>query len=218
MDFDGNGQKDGIATYVNRAGQRAAFLFLSYGQKTKFHQLSEAGPEDIIVNVYQPAEYMTACSNGNTPWHECRNNTYQKMPHGGFYITAVTQQNRQAKTLAFWHNGSFRTGPFFSPNNSRPLRTDPGDRSSDAERLAYIKSVAFGDLNNYRREFWNRVAVSRRFPGISWANDGCSFLKWPHLGAYNVVFSDACIIHDFGYRNLSVNEWTLENKNSIEEL
>ncbi|GAA4021751.1 hypothetical protein GCM10022631_39940 [Deinococcus rubellus] len=88
------------------------------------------------------------------------------------------------------------------------------DLSSD--RLSYIKSVGWGNVPNYDRQYANQGSVNAVYPGLDWSRDGCSAPTGLGLG-YTGDFRPACNVHDFGYRNLKVYQRTDANRKTTDE-
>ena len=85
-----------------------------------------------------------------------------------------------------------------------------------SDRLAYIKSVGWGSVPNYERQYANQASINLIYPGLFWDRDGCSAPDGLGLG-YREDFRPACNVHDFGYRNLKVYERTSENRETTDE-
>ncbi|PYE55206.1 phospholipase A2 [Deinococcus yavapaiensis] len=99
------------------------------------------------------------------------------------------------------------------------LPAQPRVRARDlaSDRLAYIKSVAWGTVVNYDAQYANQAAVNVRYPGLDWTRDGCSAPSGLGLG-YREDFRPACNVHDFGYRNLKVYERTEANRKTTDDV
>ena len=99
--------------------------------------------------------------------------------------------------------------------------TRPSARHQDpTSTLSYIKSVAWGNVDNYNRQYDNRLVINTQYPfGIVWDRDGCSVSAWAALTpptffawTYKDRFGPACNVHDFGYRNLAIYEKNETNR------
>ncbi|ADV68275.1 phospholipase A2 [Deinococcus maricopensis] len=101
-----------------------------------------------------------------------------------------------------------------APSVARPDLLHPQDLAST--RLAFIKSVAWGSVANYNREYANQASTNASIPGLDWSRDGCSAPDGLGLG-YREDFRPACNVHDFGYRNLKVYERTDANRKATDE-
>ena len=88
------------------------------------------------------------------------------------------------------------------------------DLSSD--RLAYVKSVGWGNVGYYDGQYGAYAVVGGPSPGLNWTRDGCSAPSGLGLG-YTGDFRPACNVHDFGYRNLKVLERTDANRKTTDE-
>ena len=105
--------------------------------------------------------------------------------------------------------------PTVAPLIARPDLLHPLDLAST--RLTFIKSVAWGSVANYNREYANQGATNAQIPGLDWSRDGCSAPDGLGLG-YREDFRPACNVHDFGYRNLKVYERTDANRKTTDEV
>lgn len=92
-----------------------------------------------------------------------------------------------------------------------------GAQDLASTRLAFVKSVGWGTVPNYDREYANRAATDAVLPGLDWSRDGCSAPDGLGLG-YREDFRPACNVHDFGYRNLKLYERTDANRRTTDEV
>ncbi|WP_425147865.1 phospholipase A2 [Deinococcus sp.] len=93
-----------------------------------------------------------------------------------------------------------------------------GGLSLTSDRLAYVKSVGWGSVNNYDGQYARYAGSSSLpYPGLDWSRDGCSAPDGLGLG-YREDFRPACNVHDFGYRNLKVYERTDANRKTTDEV
>ncbi|MGY2897092.1 phospholipase A2 [Deinococcus sp. UYEF24] len=88
--------------------------------------------------------------------------------------------------------------------------------SLSSDRLAYVKSVGWGSVNNYNGQYAAYASSTLPYPGLDWNRDGCSTPSGLGLG-YTEDFRPACNVHDFGYRNLKVLERTDANRKTTDE-
>lgn len=84
-----------------------------------------------------------------------------------------------------------------------------------SDRLAYVKSVGWGSVPNYDRQYASQGSVNAAYPGLDWSRDGCSAPDGLGLG-YREDFRPACNVHDFGYRNLKVYQRTDANRKTTD--
>ena len=85
-----------------------------------------------------------------------------------------------------------------------------------SDRLAYIKSVGWGNVPNYDGQYAQQASINLIYPGLFWDRDGCSAPDGLGLG-YREEFRPACNVHDFGYRNLKVYQRTSENRETTDD-
>jgi len=77
-----------------------------------------------------------------------------------------------------------------------PHRLNPPVFESPIEAVSYV--VFDIDINAFVRE---KFALKRAYPQLDWTTDGCSAPVVGNEGkSFN--FTQACIRHDFGYRNI----------------
>jgi hypothetical protein len=76
-----------------------------------------------------------------------------------------------------------------------PHRITPPTFESAIEAVSYV--VFDLDFSTFRRE---RFSLKRAYPHLDWTTDGCSA---PVVGGEgrSFNFTQACVRHDFGYRN-----------------
>lgn len=76
-----------------------------------------------------------------------------------------------------------------------PNRITPPTFESQIEAVSYV--VFDLDLTTFTRE---KFSLKRAYPSLDWTTDGCSA---PVIGneGRSFNFTQACIRHDFGYRN-----------------
>ena len=99
---------------------------------------------------------------------------------------------------------------------SLPAAPALGGLDLASDRLAYIKSVGWGSVPNYDRQYAAQGSVNTVYPGLDWSRDGCSAPDGLGLG-YREDFRPACNVHDFGYRNLKVYQRTDANRRTTDE-
>ena len=77
-----------------------------------------------------------------------------------------------------------------------PHRLNPPVFESPIEAVSYV--VFDIDINAFARE---KFALKRAYPQLDWTTDGCSAPVVGNEGkSFN--FTQACVRHDFGYRNI----------------
>lgn len=84
------------------------------------------------------------------------------------------------------------------------------------DRLAYIKTVAWGTVAQYNTQYATYSGTVAPYSGLDWSRDGCSAPDGLGLG-YREDFRPACNVHDFGYRNLKVYQRTDANRKTTDE-
>lgn len=87
--------------------------------------------------------------------------------------------------------------------------------NSIASDIETIDVVMFDlDLNTFIRQ---RAVLRRKYPQLNWTTDGCSAPVVGESGrSFN--FRNACIRHDFGYRNYKAREmFTAESRLRLDE-
>ncbi|WP_293910055.1 phospholipase A2 [Deinococcus sp.] len=83
-------------------------------------------------------------------------------------------------------------------------------------RLEFVKSLAWGNVQNFEAASFRRDFIDTLHPGLDWSTDGCSTPPGLDFG-YHETFRPACLVHDFGYHNLRLLERTPENRTRTDE-
>lgn len=97
--------------------------------------------------------------------------------------------------------------------NGSALANSPGPVPNDTATIDYVLFDL--DLNTFIRQ---RPKLRRTYPQLIWTTDGCSAPVVGESGrSFN--FRNACIRHDFGYRNYkSRNMFTADSRLRLDEL
>lgn len=96
--------------------------------------------------------------------------------------------------------------------NGSALANSPRPIPNDTATIDYVLFEL--DLNTFVRQ---RSMLRRTYPQLNWTTDGCSAPVVGESGrSFN--FRDACIRHDFGYRNYKAHEmFTSDTRMRLDE-